>query len=134
MDKKIDLSRYRYSSAIEELKNAKLCFENNSYRGCVNRSYYAAFYAIRAILALGNIDFKSHKSVINHFNKEYVGANIFPRDLASKLGKLKNMRDTADYSDFLEVSREDAKVQLESVEYMIPLIDKYLSGRYEEFE
>ena len=48
-DKDRDLSVYRLSLAEETLANAKLCMDNQFYRDCINRSYYAAFYAIKAV-------------------------------------------------------------------------------------
>ena len=51
-DKDRDLSVYRLSLAEETLANAKLCMDNQFYRDCINRSYYAAFYAIKAVLAI----------------------------------------------------------------------------------
>ncbi len=57
INKDIELSKYRYSLAKQTYNNAKMCFDNGFYRDCINRSYYAVFYAIRAVLALESIDF-----------------------------------------------------------------------------
>ena len=72
INKDIELSKYRYSLAQQTYNNAKMCFDNGFYRDCINRSYYAIFYAIRAVLALESIDFKRHKDVSAYFNKEFV--------------------------------------------------------------
>ena len=59
MDSKAeDLCIYRYRTALETLETAKLCMENRHYKDAINRGYYAAFYAIKAVLALGADDFK----------------------------------------------------------------------------
>ena len=71
-DKDRDLSVYRLSLAEDTLANAKLCMDNQFYRDCINRSYYAAFYAIKAVLAIESIDFKRHKDAVGYFNKNYV--------------------------------------------------------------
>ncbi len=57
INKDIELSKYRYSLAKQTYNSAKMCFDNGFYRDCINRSYYAVFYAIRAVLALESIDF-----------------------------------------------------------------------------
>ncbi len=98
-DKNIELSKYRLSLAAETYRNAKMCFDNKFYRDCINRSYYAVFYGIRAVLALENIDFKRHKDVVAYFNKTYVA--------------------------FI-VSADEAETQLQSVEYMLSFIREYL--------
>jgi uncharacterized protein (UPF0332 family) len=53
-----ELSEYRIHQADESLKASKSCFENGFYKDSINRSYYAAFYSVKAVLALGTIDFK----------------------------------------------------------------------------
>lgn len=127
-DKNVELSKYRYSLAEETLRNAVMCMENGFYRDCINRSY-AVFYAIKAVLALENVDFKRHKDVVAYFNKEYVATEIFSKDIGRRLARLKNKREESDYDDFFVVSKEEARQQLETVEYTIPLIRQYLENK-----
>ena len=51
-EKKVDLCIYRMRSAIETLGVSALCLESQHYKDSINRSYYAAFYAVKAVLAL----------------------------------------------------------------------------------
>ena len=60
-EKKVDLCIYRMRSAIETLGGSALCLESQHYKDSINRSYYAAFYAVKAVLALEEVDFKRHK-------------------------------------------------------------------------
>ena len=126
--KDAELSKYRFSLAEETYKNAKMCFDNGFYRDCINRSYYAVFYGIRDVLALGSIDFKRHKDVVAYFNKEFVATGKFPGEMGRRLARLKMKREESDYNDFFIASADEAKKQLESVEYMLPLIREYLEG------
>ena len=48
-DRRLDLSRYRRVQVEESFQAAKYCFEKKLYRDSLNRSYYAAFYAVKAI-------------------------------------------------------------------------------------
>lgn len=100
-DKDRDLSAYRLSLAKETLANARMCLDNRFYRDCINRSYYAVFYSIKAILAIEGIDFKRHKDAVAYFNKSYVVTGVFPREVGKRLGRIKMMREESDYSDFL---------------------------------
>ena len=59
------------------MKVASNCLKDGFYKDAINRSYYAAFYSIKAILALGTVDFKRHKDVVAYFNKEYVATEQF---------------------------------------------------------
>lgn len=128
-DKDLDLAKYRFSLAEETLANAKMCLDNRFYRDCINRSYYVAFYAVKAVLALENIDFKRHKDAIAYFNKTYVANDIFPRELGKRLGRIKMVREESDYSDFFIASEEDATKQYETAEYIMETVRSYLNKK-----
>ena len=71
-----DLSKYRITEADDSLKVAAHCLKEGLYKDSINRSYYAAFYAVKAVLALDTVDFKRHKDVMGYFNKEYVAKEV----------------------------------------------------------
>ena len=128
-DKDKTLSLYRLSLSKETLENAKLCLDNHFYRDCINRSYYVAFYAVKAILAIDCIDFKRHKDAVAYFNKTYVATDIFPREIGKKLGRLKQERETSDYDDFYIASAADATEQYAAAEFIITEVKQYLDGQ-----
>lgn len=121
-----ELALYRLELSKETLANAKLCIDNGFYRDAVNRSYYAAFYAVRSVLAVESIDFKRHKDGVAYFNKNYVAVGTFPRELGKRLGRVQMMREDSDYSDFFMVSPEDAEKQYETAEMTISLVERCL--------
>ena len=66
-------AKYRLNKAKETLETSKMIFkEGKDFTSANNRAYYAIFYAIRAVLAVEEIDFKRHKDVLAYFNKEFV--------------------------------------------------------------
>lgn len=103
--KAVDLSLYRIGNATETLAASLLCLENARYKDSVNRSYYAAFYAIKSVLALEEIDFKRHKDAVAHFNHHYVADGTFDRETGRLLGRLKRIREASDYDDFVRPKR-----------------------------
>ena len=123
-----ELSRYRIQEAKNSLKVAEHCLKEGLYKDSINRSYYAAFYAIKAVLALGTIDFKRHKDVVAYFNKEYVATNVFPRELGKRLGMLKQLREKSDYDDFYIASRDQAEGQYHTAKYTIEKVEEYLKN------
>ena len=129
-----ELSRYRIQEAKNSLKVAEHCLKEDLYKDSINRSYYAAFYAIKAVLALGTIDFKRHKDVVAYFNKEYVATNVFPRELGKRLGMLKQLREKSDYDDFYIASKEKATEQFQTAELVIDEAKKYLEKTQEELK
>lgn len=121
-----NLSNYRIAEAEDSLKVAAHCLKEGLYKDSINRSYYAAFYAVNAILALSTVDFKRHKDVMGYFNKEYVAKEIFPREIGRKLGTLQRVREKSDYDDFYIASREKAEEQFQTAELVIGEVKKYL--------
>ena len=128
-EKKVDLCIYRMRSAIETLGVSALCLESQHYKDSINRSYYAAFYAVKAVLALEEVDFKRHKDAVAYFNKQYVATDIFPREIGKKLGRLKQERETSDYDDFYIASAADATEQYAAAEFIITEVKQYLDGQ-----
>jgi uncharacterized protein (UPF0332 family) len=130
MDNKAkDLSIYRMQNAVDTLDTARLCLDNKRYKDSINRCYYAAFYAVKAVLALEEKDFKRHKDAVAYFNQTYVATEIFPRETGKRLGRLKRKRETSDYDDFYVASYDEAHEQYESAEFIVLTIQAYLKER-----
>lgn len=84
-EKRKVLSVYRMEQAEESLKAAKMCLESKFYKDCINRSYYVAFYAVKAVLAIEGVDFKRHKDAVAYFNKTYVASGMVSREVGKRL-------------------------------------------------
>ncbi len=119
MDKRQDLCNYRIDQAKETINVAKLCFENGHYKDAINRAYYAAFYAVKAVLALDNIDFKRHKDVVATFNRDYVASDVYEKEIGRLLSRLQKKRENSDYDDFYIASKEEAEDQIKFAEQIV---------------
>ena len=98
---------------------AEKCLKDDFYKDAINRSYYAAFYAVKAVLSLGTVDFKRHKDVIAYFNKEYIATEIFSREVGRRLATLKQLREKSDYDDFYIASKDKAEEQVETASIVL---------------
>ena len=119
MDKRQDLCNYRIDQAKETINVAKLCFENGHYKDAINRAYYAAFYAVKAVLALDNIDFKRHKDVVATFNRDYIASGMYEKEIGRLLSRLQNKRENSEYDDFYIASKEEAEDQIKFAEQIV---------------
>lgn len=122
----LELCIYRMETAENTYRMAKLCYDNDGYRDAVNRSYYASFYALRAVLALEGVDFKRHKDVVSYFNQHYVATGKFKREVGKRIGRLKTMREDCDYDDFYVIEKDEVEVQLDTARMVINEVEKYL--------
>ena len=124
-------SKYRLNKAKETLETAKMILENGKdFSSANNRAYYAIFYAIRAVLAIKEVDFKRHKDVLAYFNKEYVNKGIFPKMLGRKISQAQRIREDSDYDDENEPSLEKTEQQIETAQELIELVEDYINNYY----
>ena len=121
-----DLIKYRMSSAKEKLTSAKLLLEAGMYRDSIGRSYYAIFSAIRAVLAVRQVDFSKHAGVIAYFQKEFIKTEIFDKKYSKYLQQAFQIRNSCDYDDFFIVSKQDAEEQYRRATEMLAVIEEYI--------
>ena len=133
MESRLDYSKYRLEKAKKsDLRGAKILFDAKEYESAANRSYYAIFHAMRAVLALDNLDSKKHSGVIAYFNRFYVKTGIFDKRLSEIVKTAFKIRQGADYEDFYLVSLEEIEQQIKNAEIFIAKIEKFLRVKWDE--
>ena len=111
-------TQYRLDKSAGCLRDSKFLLDNGSFDGSINRSYYAMFTIIRALLAEEDIDFSKHSAVIGYFRREYIKTGVFDKKFSDYIGKAFIRRNDCDYRDFVFISREEAETQyLHAVEF-----------------
>ena len=94
--------------------------------GAVNRFYYAAFYAARALLATKELDSSRHSGVIALFHKHFVRTHLFDVEKAKSLSRSFEFRQDSDYEDFVSVTRHGTELLKAQVELFIDECEKVL--------
>ena len=125
----IELSKYRMQTAVEDLNSAIALKDIGQYKSSINRSYYAIFHALRAVTAMDGFDSSKHSGVIAYFNKNYVKAGIFEKEISKLIDTSFRLREKADYQDFFVVSKAQAEEQIEKAEKIIEVVKTYLEKR-----
>ena len=123
-----DLASYRLNAAHERLAAAKDNIDDGHYKDSINRSYYAMFTAIRALLAERSVDFSKHSAVISYFQREYIKTSIFPQEYSKYLQSAFQIRNDCDYADFFVASKTDAEDQYTHAQEIIEAVRKYLQS------
>jgi uncharacterized protein (UPF0332 family) len=80
-EKSKDLALYRMDRANETLEDARILANAGRWNACVNRLYYACFYAVSALLVLHDLSSSRHAGVRSIFNKHYVKTGRISQDL-----------------------------------------------------
>ena len=123
------LSGLRMEHSEECIKAAKNLLLSENYKSAVNRSYYAVFHAMRAVLALDGFDSKRHSGIIAEFRRRYIKAGIFDSSLSKTISILFDLRTDSDYDDFFIISKSDAARQTSKAEEFVSAIKEYLDNK-----
>lgn len=101
------LARHRLERAVAACREGDLLAAEQAHHGAVNRYYYAAFHAARALLATRQVDSARHAGVIALFQQHFVKRGEFPAEVARALPRSFEKRLSSDYSDFVEISADE---------------------------
>ncbi len=125
-----DLVKYRLECAQQCIESAKALLKlgESGLKGAANRSYYAFFHAMRAVLAKDLVDFKKHSALMAYFRQHYIKEGKFPVECSKQLTTLFRMRQMSDYEDFYLVSKAEVAEQTANAEAFIDLVKKYSYG------
>lgn len=131
-NEQITLSKYRIEKADECLSSARHLLEIDDYSAAANRSYYAVFHTIRAIMALDGEDRKKHSGVISYFLENYIKTEIFEKKYSYVIKSAFDVRQESDYEDFFIISKSEVDEQIKNVSEFTLAAKKYLESRYSE--
>ena len=117
----------RMQQAAEALEDGRyLLAAGRGARTAVNRAYYAAFYAVLALLqALGKTP-RKHRGVLALFDTECVRTGRLPKELSAALHQLFDARQEDDYRRLDPVLPEEATESIAVAEQFVQAIRDHL--------
>lgn len=127
-EEKKALSDARFAHAQECLGAAESLLQADSYKSAANRSYYAIFHAMRAVLAFDGIDMKHHSGVIGEFRRLYIKTGVFDVKLSQIISLLFDVRTESDYDDFFVISKAEVVDQIANATEFLQAIGVYLQN------
>jgi len=117
-----DLVLYRMSRADATLEDARILAKEGRWNACVNRLYYACFYAVSALLVRDGLSSSKHAGIRSLFNKQYVKTGKIPKDLARIFNDLFERRQEGDYMDFVNFQESQVLPWISKAEELIEYI------------
>lgn len=100
------LVAYRLSRAEETLEEARVMQGIGHWNACANRLYYAAFYAVSALLVKNEYRATRHSGIKALFNRHYVKTGVISKEKGRLYNRLFDLRQEGDYIDFISLDRE----------------------------
>jgi len=121
---KISLSEIRMAKAYEFLEDAKANYKSGRYKTAINRSYYAALNAVRAILILEGANPETHEGTVTMLSLRFIKPGLLPIEIVKKFKLLFSRRTDVDYGDFTTIDVNDAEDSFKIAEEILDMADK----------
>jgi len=124
------LVAYRMEQADESLAAAQILLDKEMIRPSVNRSYYAMFYAVLALLAVKKMETPKHSGAISLFDREFVKQGVFKKDLSRWLHDAFDLRQLSDYAAQSSITSDDAQRALDHAGEFVKKVKDILKKNY----
>lgn len=125
-EEKRAIIQYRMQKAYNSLTEARDNGEMGHWTLAASRLYYAAYYALSALLTVRNIVTRTHAGLIRVVGLEFVSKEVLTKEEGKLLSRLFDMRQSGDYDDFFEWTEEDVRPYFEKTEQLIHKIEELI--------
>ena len=121
------LVAYRLQRAEETLEEAQVMQRIGHWNACANRLYYAAFYAVSALLVRSGHRATKHSGIKALFNRHYVKTGVVAKEKGRLYNRLFDLRQEGDYIDFVSLDGETVEPLVSATADFIETIRLLLS-------
>ena len=123
-----ELALYRLERARETLEDARILADARRWNPCVNRLYYACFYAVSAILVQEGLSSAKHSGVRSLFNRYFVRTKRVAKEKARIFNDLFERRQEGDYMDFVRFEESQVRPWFSEAEAFVESIAGLVGG------
>lgn len=125
-----EIVRYRLEKAQVTYKDALLGICNDSVGIAANRLYYAAYYAVSALLISNGIAVRSHDGVRRMLGMHFLKNKLLSTKDGQTFNQLYSLRLTGDYQDRKNLSMEaDVKPLVQPAKELIDRVSELARGK-----
>ena len=121
---KIDLINYRIERAIDTLDDARILAEKEKWNSAINRLYYAAYYAVMALLLDLDLKPTTHNGAKSNFSEYFIKTGKLDTKYGKMYSQLFMWRQKGDYDDLFDFDKEKVIIYFEPVNELITIIEK----------
>jgi uncharacterized protein (UPF0332 family) len=123
-----ELIQFRVKRAQDTLEDARILLKAKRYNACINRLYYACFYAVTALLAQKDLHSNKHSGVRSLFNLHFVKTQKVPRHHATTYNDLFERRQESDYVDFVSFESSLIDPLMKKAESFVECVAKLIEA------
>jgi uncharacterized protein (UPF0332 family) len=123
---KSDLIKYRLLRAKDTFEDAQILAEKNRWNSTINRLYYAAYYAVMAILLSEDLKPATHNGAKSNFTERFIKTSRIPKEYGKIYSQLFTWRQKGDYDDLFDFDKEKVDPYFKPVLELINIIEDEL--------
>ena len=116
---KRDLINYRISRAKDTLDDAQILADNERWNSAINRLYYAAYYAVMALLIDSDLKPTTHNGAKSNFSEYFIKTEKIETELGRIYSQLFTWRQKGDYDDLFDFNKEKVIPYFDPVKELI---------------
>ncbi len=121
---KRDLIKYRLFRAKDTFEDAQILAEKNKWNSAINRLYYAAYYAIMALLLDSDLKPTTHRGTKSNFSEYFIKTDKIPKEFGKIYSQLSTWRQKGDYDDLFDFDKDKVIPYFDPVKRLIEIIEK----------
>ena len=120
------LVTYKIEKANKTLEQVKTIIPMGYCEMSATRLYYAAYYALSALLLKYGFSVQTHQGIIHVFGQNFIKTNKLDGKFGTLYGRLFSLRQTGDYGDTYDLTEEDVMPLLSPTEELIKAITEII--------
>lgn len=117
-----DVVLYRLEKAQFTMEQIRAILPMQYWGLIANRLYYAAYYAVSALLIAHGHRIKSHEGTIQQFGLHFANKGIVPHEMGRFYRQLFSLRLTGDYEDNYDITEDQVLPVIEPTEQLIATV------------
>lgn len=124
---KEDLIKYRIIRAKDTLDDAQILADKGKWNSAINRLYYAAYYAVIALLLNDDLNPTTHNGAKSNFSEYFVKTGKINKEFGKIFSQLFTWRQKGDYDDLFDFQKEKVLPYFEPVKKLISEVEKLVA-------
>lgn len=126
-DERKALVIYRLEKANKTYKQAFDSIPLGYWEMTGNRLYYAAYYAVSALLLQKGLTVQTHSGIIQMLGLHFVKTGLLDKNLGSLYGKLFSLRQKSEYDDTFDLTENDVMPLVEPTKKLIEEVSQLIN-------
>ena len=124
---KEDLINYRIARAKDTLDDAHILADKEKWNSAINRLYYAAYYAVIALLLKDDLKPTTHNGAKSNFSEHFVKTGKIDKELGKIFSQLLTWRQKGDYDDLFDFQKDIVLSYFEPVKKLISKVEELVA-------